>query len=344
MATTVEVGFELTVGDTPYFRVSNPIKGKLNNTSYRLAGPIWIDISDRVANISVKRGKNRELDRYSAATAAITLHNEDRRFDPLNTASPYVGNIIPRRSVRIITDGYVQFTGVIEDWNFDYDVSGKSNASIQAADAFTLLAQQSLTPGTATTQLTGERVEAILSQPSVGWPLVQREIDAGSAEVGSDVWESGDNVLNYLQQVEASEQAQLFMSRDGNVRFIAGSITPTSGTWSNETNYVTNPGFETASSSTVDVNGTATPLPVGVSVANSNVLAFQSTVAAKSGTYGVYVDWASEFGVGSIDGNGFAPVSSTAPFDVIGFTETGIFGLSDPTGLVESPGGSGLYV
>ena len=342
MATTVEVGFELTVGDTPYFRLNHPVKGKLNNTSYRLAGPIWIDISGRVASVSVKRGKNRELDRYSAATASVLLHNEDRAFDPLNTSSPYAGNIIPRRSIRITTDGFVQFTGVIEDWNLDYNVGGKSNAVIQAADAFTLLAQQTLTPGTATTQLTGERVNAVLSMPSVGWPLADREIDSGSAQVGSDVFDG--NVLTYLQQVEASEQGQLFMSRDGKVRFINGSITPTSGTWTNATNFVTNPGFETASSPTVDVNGTATPLPVSVSVANDQVLAFQSTVAKKSGTYGLYVDWASPFGVGSIDGSGFASVGTATPYDVVGFVETGIFGLSSPTGFVESPSGSGLYV
>lgn len=167
MATTVEVGFELTVGDTPYFRLNDPVKGKLNNASYRLAGPIWIDISDYVSSVAVKRGKNRELDRYSAASVSVSLHNEDRRFDPLNTASPYVGNIIPRRSVRVTTDGFVQFTGVIEDWNLDYDVSGKSDAIIVAADAFTLLAQQTLTAGTATTQLTGSRINAVLDRKSV---------------------------------------------------------------------------------------------------------------------------------------------------------------------------------
>ena len=226
--TKVEVAFELTVGDTPYFRLNDPVKGKLNNTDYRLAGPIWIDITDRVANVSIKRGKNRELERYNSGSASVTLHNEDRTFDPLNTSSPFVGNIIPRRAIRVSTGGYTQFTGVIEDWNLDYDVSGKSNASIVAADAFTLLAQQSLTPGTATTQLTGARINAVLSQPSVGWPLTQRMIDTGSAEVGADVWESDDNVLTYLQAVEASEQGQLFIDRNGNVRFVNGAVTPTS--------------------------------------------------------------------------------------------------------------------
>ena len=227
--TTVEVAFELTVGDTPYFRLDDPVKGKLNNTSYRLAGPIWIDITDRVANVSIKRGKNRELERYNAGNASITLHNEDRTFDPLNTSSPYVGNIIPRRAVRVTTSGVPQFTGVIEDWNLDYDVSGKSNAQIVAADAFTLLAQQSLTAGTATAQTTGERINAVLSMPSVAWPLTQRNIDTGSSQVGADVWTTDDNALTYLQEVEASEQGQLFMDRNGYVRFVNGAVTPTSG-------------------------------------------------------------------------------------------------------------------
>lgn len=226
--TKVEVAFELTIGDTPYFRLDDPVKGKLNNVSYRLAGPIWIDITSKVAAVNIKRGKNRELERYNAGNASIVLHNEDRTFDPLNASSPYVGNIIPRRAVRVSTSGYTQFTGVIEDWNLDYDVSGKSTASIIAADAFTLIAQQSLTAGTATTQTTGERINAVLSMPSVAWPLTQRNIDTGSSQVGADVWTADDSALSYMQSVEASEQGQLFMDRNGYVRFINGSVTPTS--------------------------------------------------------------------------------------------------------------------
>lgn len=227
MATTVEVGFELTVGDTPYFRLDDPVKGRLNNANYRLAGPIWIDITDNVFSVSVSRGKNRELDRYSAGRASVSLNNEDRTFDPLNMDSPYAGNIIPRRAIRVTTNGYTQFTGVIEDWNLDYDLSGKSNAIIESSDAFALLAQQTLTAGTATTQLTGERIEAVLSQPTVAWPLTQRSIDVGTNQVGADVFDG--NVLQYLQKVEASEQGQLFMSREGYVRFVNGAVTITSG-------------------------------------------------------------------------------------------------------------------
>ena len=299
MATTVEVGFELTVGDTPYFRLDDPIKGKLNNVSYRLAGPIWIDISDKVAAVSIKRGKNRELDRYSAASASVSLHNEDRTFDPLNQDSPYVGNIIPRRAIRVSTSGYVQFTGVIEDWNLNYDVGGKSNAVIQAADAFSLLSQQTLTIGTAVQQTTGERINAVLNQPTVAWPLADRNIDTGSSVLGTDVFEG--NVMAYLQLVEASEQGQLFIAKNGDIRFVNGSVTITSeltsvlfsddGTGVPYTNAAVNYGTEllfnqveaSSAAGTAISNNTASQTKYGITQASvSTLLAVYSSVETLS--------------------------------------------------------------
>lgn len=227
--TTVEIGVYLNTANAPYFRLNDPVKGKLNNTSYRLAGPIFYDVTDRVTAVSVKRGKNRQLERYNAGQATVVLNNEDRLFDPLNTASIFYGNIIPRRQIRINSGGYNQFVGLIEDWNYDYDVSGKSTAQIVSADGFTLLAQQSLTAGTATAQTTGARINAVLSMPSVAWPLEDRNVDTGLAALGADVWSATDNALTYLQEVEASEQGQFFIDRDGYARFVNGGVTPTSG-------------------------------------------------------------------------------------------------------------------
>jgi hypothetical protein len=86
-----------------------------------------------------------------------------------------------------------------------------------------LFAQQSLTAGTATTQTTGARVEAVLSQPSVAWPVADRNIETGAQTLGADVFEGG--VLDYLIQVEASEQGQLFIGKNGFVNFINGNKT-----------------------------------------------------------------------------------------------------------------------
>jgi hypothetical protein len=273
MATTVEIGVFLNTADAPYFRLNDPVKGVLDNPDYRLAGPIFYDITDRVTSVNVSRGKNRQLERYNAGRATVSLNNQDRLFDPLNTDSVLFGNIIPRRQIRVRSGGYDQFFGVVEDWNFDYDVSGVSTAQIAAADGFSLLAQQTLTGGTATAQTTGERVDAILSMPSVAWPLGNRVIDEGLNSLGADVWESTDNVLTYLQQVETSEQGQLFITRDGNIRFINGGVTPTSSDvtplFSDAGNGIPYVGAEVSYGTELLFNNVQVEYPAGTAIANN---------------------------------------------------------------------------
>ena len=273
MATTVEIGVFLNTADAPYFRLNDPVKGRLNNTLYRLAGPIFYDITDRVTSVNVTRGKNRQLERYNAGRATVSLNNQDRLFDPLNTDSVLFGNIIPRRQIRVRSGGYDQFFGVVEDWNFDYDVSGVSTAQIAAADGFSLLAQQTLTAGTATPETTGERVDAILSMPSVAWPLGNRVIDEGLNSLGADVWQSTDNALTYLQQVETSEQGQFFITRDGNIRFINGGVTPTSSDvtplFSDAGNGIPYVGAEVSYGTELLFNNVQVEYPAGTAIANN---------------------------------------------------------------------------
>lgn len=225
MATTVEVAFTLTTDDQPWFRIGDPVRGRLDNATYRLAGPQFIDISADLFDVNVVRGKNRDLDRYSAGQASIRLNNESRAYDPLYTGSPYVGNIVPRREVRVLTDNYVQFTGIIDDWNFEFTPEGRSVAEIVASDAFTLLARQQLTAGTATEQLTGARVEAVLDMATVDWPTENRDIDTGTSTLGTDVFEG--NALDYLTKVETSEQGALFIGKAGRFQFKDRSVYPT---------------------------------------------------------------------------------------------------------------------
>jgi hypothetical protein len=51
--------------------------------------------------VSISRGKDELLDGFSAGVASIELNNQDRTFDPLYTSSPYNGDIVPRREVRV---------------------------------------------------------------------------------------------------------------------------------------------------------------------------------------------------------------------------------------------------
>ena len=220
MTLSVELGLSKA------FTLDDPVAGVIGSTEFTIGGVSFEDITDRVRSVSIGRGKNRDLDRFNAGVLSVELNNEDRAFDPLYTSSPFAGDIVPRRDIRVLSPGSaVQYVGKITDWNFSFEPNGRQLASLQAADGLTFLAQQDLTLGTATAQLTGARVNAVLSQASVDWPVADRDIDAGNSQLGTDVFDG--NVLSYLQKVEQSEGGLLFIDKLGRVAFRDRLTTPT---------------------------------------------------------------------------------------------------------------------
>jgi hypothetical protein len=219
MAVTVELGLSKS------FTLDDPVAGLIGSTEFTIGGVSFEDVTSRVRSISIARGKNRDLDRFNAGTLNVEFNNTDRAFDPLFTASPFAGNIVPRRDVRVLADGTAQYVGKVTDWNLGYDVSGQSVAELQASDGLTFLAQQVLTAGTATLQSSGDRVTAVLNMPTVDWPVSERNIDTGASTLGADVFEG--NALTYLQQVELSEGGLLFIDKQGRVAFKDRLSTPT---------------------------------------------------------------------------------------------------------------------
>lgn len=212
------------IGATEGFILDDPVMGVLDTSE--LGGTVFKDITSSLIELQVTRGKNRDLDRYSAGEMTVVLNNENRDFDPLYSGSPYFGDIVPRRDVRLTVDGVRQYTGIIDDWNLAYDPSGQSKAALVASDDFTLLARQQLTFGTATPQLSGARVSAVLNMESVAWSK-GRDIDAGASTLGADVFEG--NALDYLNKVATSEAGDIFVGKGGELRFRGRlDATPTS--------------------------------------------------------------------------------------------------------------------
>jgi hypothetical protein len=219
MGVTVELGLSKS------FTLDDPVAGLIGSTEFTIGGITFEDVTSRVRSISIARGKNRDLDRFNAGSLNVEFNNTDRAFDPLFSASPFAGNIVPRRDVRVLADGTAQYVGKVTDWNLGYDVSGQSVAELQASDGLTFLAQQVLTAGTATVQSSGDRVTAVLNMPTVDWPVSERNIDTGASTLGADVFEG--NALTYLQQVELSEGGLLFIDKQGRVAFKDRLSTPT---------------------------------------------------------------------------------------------------------------------
>ena len=223
--TKVYIGFTLPAGGGVSFTLDDTTKGKLDSI-YVLGGDVLTDVTNYVASVFVNRGKSRELDRYTAGNASVTLHNDSRTFDPFNTASPYYGNILPRKPIVIETNGDRVFTGFIDDWDLTYDISGKSFASVSAIDGFMRLSAAELDSFVTTSQLSSARVTAILNRPEVAWPIANRSIETGLTTLQADTVAENTNALQYLQLVDTTENGQLFMSRSGAVTFKNRAFNP----------------------------------------------------------------------------------------------------------------------
>lgn len=221
MATNkVEIGFDLSEQPGAEFaRLDDAFFGILDAPQTILGGAVFQDVSPFLQAIQISRGKSRQLDRYSAGRLQVNLDNNSRIFDPLYELSPYRGQIIPKRAVRVTSNDVIQYEGVIDDWDLSYSPQGNSVASIIASDAFTQFANQTLVAGSAIAETTGERIERVLSNAGVLWPSDRTQIEIGQQEIAAGALPEGANALQYLQTIAASEPGPLFISKTGNVVF-----------------------------------------------------------------------------------------------------------------------------
>ena len=129
---TVAIGFSTTAGNNTV---------PLNST---LASITYTDVSTAVRSVQIKRGRSNELDDFTTGNCQIILSNEDRTFDPENTASTYYGKITPGRPIRIqatAPGGSAQtiFQGYVDQWDQQYTNPSDAVAVVTASDAFKVL-------------------------------------------------------------------------------------------------------------------------------------------------------------------------------------------------------------
>jgi len=224
MTVKVEIGFTEAGNSAPFLTLDDPVKGKLNSATFVLGGAeVLVDVSDNFQSFSIRRGKSRDLDKFNAGQATVQWVNNDRAFDPTFEASPYFGQIVPKRQIKITVDDVVQFEGTIEDWNIEYNPQGNSFAIAQAFDGFSFLnniiTQEVLTTDT---EFSGERITRVLD--AIEWPSAKREVDLGGAVVVNEDVAIDTNLLDYLGLVARSEPGDLFISKNGSVKFVSRNV------------------------------------------------------------------------------------------------------------------------
>jgi hypothetical protein len=148
----------------------------------------------------------------------VAFDNVTRVLDPLNDASVYYPNVLPRSPIIILANGIPIFSGLVVDWNLDYDLANQDMMYAVCSDSFTLLANQFMEAFTPSAELSSARVNTVLNRPEINYQGA-RSIGTGSSNLGAYAVAENTNVLNYLQLITKSEQGYLYMAADGTLTF-----------------------------------------------------------------------------------------------------------------------------
>lgn len=223
---TIEVGFN-----------NNPFDNSIS----------FVDISSYVRQFTTKRGRQNELGQFVGGTCAILLSNEDNRFNPNNTSSPYydtannITKIQPYKPIRILAEydsvTYPIYYGFLDMIPVQFPAIGADSTVVfNCVDAFKIFNSQNLTSagwrlsrggfselGISTVlgyqdiqELSSERVDRLLNQ--IQFPSALKDIQTGTNQVISQA-NSNNDILTAIKECAKAENAQFFIGKDGKAVF-----------------------------------------------------------------------------------------------------------------------------
>jgi len=185
---------------------------------YYYDGANFTTFNAPVQSISISRGRSRQLNRFEAGSAVINFYNEDRKLDPLNDDSAYQSLIVPRLSFQILADSVPIYSGVVKDWNIDYDLTEKDTASATCSDLFSTLGDVKFVEEVATSaESCDDRFDFVLNY--FGF-VFDTDFDVGNANLGAFDIAENVQLLDYMFNVAFSDQGNIFVAADGALTFV----------------------------------------------------------------------------------------------------------------------------
>lgn len=101
----------------------------------------WTEISQYVRQVTIRRGRQDDLQQFPPGAAQLVLDNLDRLFDPFNTAGANYANLKPRKQIKIVANWngteYPLYRGYVAGWPVEYADGGTD--STVTIDCFDLL-------------------------------------------------------------------------------------------------------------------------------------------------------------------------------------------------------------
>lgn len=187
------------------------------------SSPTWTDVSTYLKEVSVRRGRQRELDTFDAGRATFILDNQDRRFDPSYSAGAYAPNVVPMKKIRLsATVGattYRLFTGYVTSWQPLWDTAFTADVRVDCVDAFDILAAVTLPAGTEASELSSARITWALT--AAGIPAADQSVSTGQSTMQALTVTAGSepSALSHCLDVADSELGAFFIAGDGKATF-----------------------------------------------------------------------------------------------------------------------------
>jgi hypothetical protein len=223
----IDAGFTLDA-----FTLDDALRGILDSPDYVLDGTTqFASVIESTQSVSVKRGRRDIGDTFSAGTMSFEILDVSGIFNPFDEQSPFydtnqsVPGLAPMREVKLIRydnadNPELIFRGFVINYDYNFALGGLDTVTVYCADQFYLLSQTYLDEFNPSAELSGARLNTVLSLPEVDFPTgASRDISTGTVNLGhaaAYTVAAGTNVLTYVSQVnDTAEFGRVFMSREG---------------------------------------------------------------------------------------------------------------------------------
>ena len=217
--------------DVNSFRLDDATKGVLDNTTYTLGPSVqFADITDYVIGVNYVRGRQQPFDQFGAGVMSFTLNDTlaGGILNPYDETSPYydpasnVPGLAPMRRVKVLRENTELFNGIVESYDYAYNLDRQNVVTVNCVDEFWLLANTFMDELNVDPETSGQRINTVLALPEVNYTGTT-SIATGTVDLGHSsafTVPAGTNVLEYLQQInDTAEFGRLFMSADGVLTF-----------------------------------------------------------------------------------------------------------------------------
>jgi len=183
-----------------------------------LGGITWVDVSHHVQRVTIRRGRQGELESSAPGGLDVTLDNHGGEYDSTNPNGPYFGLLDVGFAVWVRAtwgDTYDLGYGYVDD--IDLDLGYEPTATLRCVDALEVLGRAKLAPISSSFDgdLSGVRIGRILDLAA--WPSSLRQLDTGQSQLAATTYDN--NALPLIQEVLDTEFGVLFASGAGAVTF-----------------------------------------------------------------------------------------------------------------------------